>query len=320
VEQQDKLVEQQGQIITLLSAITPVNITAKAPVCPTTVTTALSIPTFSSAAAVSQIPPVPVPSPPVVSKPVADEPTLLDLLDTTDDDLDFLDSPSWLSSDNKEPFQLPYHPPLNQSASPVEMWTTPLAATNVPSLQLSSNQPWQYPTPPTVTTSARQNVNHLPLHSAPTTTSFIQNNLRLPPLPSAPPTAATSSRQNDNYVPPPLPFNTPPKLKPVDQVMREYPGESLSDLRKLAGALARDAIFGRDALRQSSLSGRNKKGQPSTETPLDVEKLDYIKTMVRSRIPNTSGIHFEAVWDKCRSTISKACQLLRDKDKKNLFK
>jgi len=63
VEQQDKLVEQQGQIITLLSAITqnPVSITAKAPACPTTVTTALSTP-FSTTAAVSQIPPVPVPS------------------------------------------------------------------------------------------------------------------------------------------------------------------------------------------------------------------------------------------------------------------
>ena len=95
--------EQQGQIITLLLAITqnPVSITAKAQACSTTVTTALSTPTFSTTVAVSQIPPVPVPSPPVVSKPVAVKPTLLDLLDTTDDDLDFLDSPSWLSSDKQ---------------------------------------------------------------------------------------------------------------------------------------------------------------------------------------------------------------------------
>jgi len=42
--------------------------------------------------------------------------------------------------------------------------------------------------------------------------------------------------------------------------MRDYPGESLEALCRLASALARDAIFGQDTLRWSSLSGRPKKG------------------------------------------------------------
>ena len=44
------------------------------------------------------------------------------------------------------------------------------------------------------------------------------------------------------------PFDTPPKLLPVERVMMDYPGTDVASLRRLTTALARDAIFGREAL------------------------------------------------------------------------
>jgi len=102
-------------------------------------------------------------------------------------------------------------------------------------------------------------------------------------------------------------------------VIHNYPGESLEDLRRLAGALAHGAIFGRDALKRSNLSGRPKKGQTtSTQIPLDEEKMEYIKAVVRSCVPNFSTLHFEAVWSKYRNTISKTlCDSAKKKVSKN---
>ena len=54
---------------------------------------------------------------------------------------------------------------------------------------------------------------------------------------------------------PPVPFSTPPKLKSVEQVMRENTGTDALSLRKLATALAREAIFGRKEMTTKSLSG-----------------------------------------------------------------
>ena len=125
-----------------------------------------------------------------------------------------------------------------------------------------------------------------------------------------------SSRKNVSQAPPPH-FSTLPKLKPVEQVMRDYPGESLESLHRLAGTLACDAIFGQDTLRKSNLSGRPQKGKTTpTQVPLDEEKMEYIKTVVRSYMPDNSVLHFKAVWSKCRNTISKACQTLHDSTKK----
>ena len=50
------------------------------------------------------------------------------------------------------------------------------------------------------------------------------------------------------------PFKTPPKLRTVEQVMHNYSGTGLAALRKLTTALAREAIFGREALVKLSLS------------------------------------------------------------------
>ena len=94
--------------------------------------------------------------------------------------------------------------------------------------------------------------------------------------------------------------------------MRNYPGEDASTLRRLATALAHDSIFGKDALRSSSLRG----GGKSKTGSLDKKKLEYIKTVLRTRVPDLSALEYEGVWDKCRSSISKSCQTLRDSAKK----
>ena len=49
----------------------------------------------------------------------------------------------------------------------------------------------------------------------------------------------------------------------------DYPGSDEASLRRLTTALARDAIFGREALCRSSLSGKNNTGS------LEKHKLDY---------------------------------------------
>ena len=74
----------------------------------------------------------------------------------------------------------------------------------------------------------------------------------------------------------PPPFTTPPKLLPVDEVMQDYPGNDIFTLQRLTTALARDAIFGKQAL-------------------------------VRSQVPTMSDVTFEAIWAKCCCSLSKFC-------------
>ena len=83
-----------------------------------------------------------------------------------------------------------------------------------------------------------------------------------------------SSGSVANSIPPP-PFATPPKLQPVEQVMNNYSGCDVASLRTLTTALARDAIFGREELSRSSLSGRK-----NTDI-LSLVKQEYIKTLVK---------------------------------------
>lgn len=118
----------------------------------------------------------------------------------------------------------------------------------------------------------------------------------------------TDETQHFTEIPPP-PFSTPPKLKPIERVMRDNPGKDVTTLRNLTTALAREAIFGRDDLAQKSLSGRKNTGI------LDEEKLSYIKTLVRSRVPEMSKTEFEATWKMCRASLSKSCQTLRARKK-----
>ena len=109
---------------------------------------------------------------------------------------------------------------------------------------------------------------------------------------------------------PPPPFRTPEKLQPIDSILREYQGEQVPTLRLLAVALARDGIFGREVLAKNSLSGRKGTGV------LDQAKLEYIKTLVRTRVPKKSDVEFEYIWSLCRGSLSKCCQGLRSSLKK----
>lgn len=111
---------------------------------------------------------------------------------------------------------------------------------------------------------------------------------------------------------PPPPFPTPPKLEPVEQVMQNNPGSDVASLRNLTTSLAKEAIFGRDELAKCSLSGRKNTGT------LSAEKLNYIKTLVKSRVPNKSNVEFEHIWMLCRCSLSKSCQTLRSSARKRL--
>ena len=112
-------------------------------------------------------------------------------------------------------------------------------------------------------------------------------------------------------------FSTPPKLQSIEQVLGDNPGDnpgsSVANLRNLALSLARDAIFGREQMVRCSISGRK------NTSSLDDKKLEYIKTVVRSRVPNMAQNEFECIWRLCKSTISKSCQSLRTSTKRKLI-
>ena len=71
--------------------------------------------------------------------------------------------------------------------------------------------------------------------------------------------------------------------------MNDRPGTDIQRLRELAIALAKDAIFGKEELIKCSLSGRKHTGT------LDQEKLEYIKMVVHSQVPNKPAIEFEHI-------------------------
>ena len=124
----------------------------------------------------------------------------------------------------------------------------------------------------------------------------------------------STQSQGGHKLPGPPPFNTPPKLKTVEDVLSNHTGTEVADLRNLAISLARDAIFGKQEMIRCSLSGRKN----SNTASLDEKKINYIKTVVRSRVPSMSEERFNLVWPLCRGSISKSCQVLRTKAKRKL--
>ena len=85
------------------------------------------------------------------------------------------------------------------------------------------------------------------------------------------------------------PFTTPPKLKSIEEVLADNPGNSVANLTNLALSLARDAIFGKDEMAKLSLSGRK------NTCSFDKKKMEYIKTVVRSKVPNMSEGEFNGI-------------------------
>ena len=130
-----------------------------------------------------------------------------------------------------------------------------------------------------------------------------------PPLPNWSQYNSTVSTSANKVIPPP-PFQTPPKLKSVEEVLQNYRGQDVHNLRNLSMALAREAIFGREDMSKRSLSGRHSTQQ------LSQTKLDYTKSLVRARAANKSDSDFEPIWALCRNSISKFCQTLRNSVKK----
>ena len=125
---------------------------------------------------------------------------------------------------------------------------------------------------------------------------------------------SSQSAAEESFLPPqnvpPPPFETPPKLKPIDRVMKYYKGNDTATLRLLTVALARDCIFGREVLVKRSVGGRQGYDQ------LDPEKMEYIKALIRSRVPKKPKIEFEHIWGLCRTSLGKSCQGLRMSAKK----
>ena len=138
-----------------------------------------------------------------------------------------------------------------------------------------------------------------------------------PPLPSLPSrrwsSPVLSTTPKTPSIPPP-PFQTPPKLKAIEQVLKDIPGTDMASLRMLAVSLARDAVFGREEWSKTSLS--NRKGSELKEA--DKQKMDYVKTLVFSRVPKMSKVELELLWSQCRISLSKSAQALRTKAKKAL--
>ena len=185
--------------------------------------------------------------------------------------------------------------PLQQKAPVLDLLPAPVLD-SLPQFPTTAMQPPQLPTPvmqppqlPSPVTHSSQLVSTTPQAMQP----------------------AGSSSEAQSVIQKP-PFDTPPKLLPVERVMMDYPGTDVASLRRLTTALARDAIFGREALCRSSLSGKNNTGC------LEKHKLDYIKAVVKSRVPNMPEVAFEGIWSKCRASLSKSCQTLRTTAKKNL--
>ena len=264
-----------------------------------------------------------------------------DFKGTTADELDFLDSPSWqsyLSSGEQSEQHVRSSHAGYQSASSVKSQSTPpanLVYQPMPLTNLMSqstppvnpvNQPpppanpvYQPPPPANPVYQSLPPANPVyqppppanPVYQPPPPTNSVSQTMPL--MSQSVPQANPMSRSSSVTALPPPPFSTPPKLVPVEEVMKDHPGSDVSTLRKLATALAREAIFGKEEMIKSSLSGQNNTGG------LNRKKLDYIKAVLKSRVPNMSEVHFEAIWKECRGSLSKSCQTLRTVARKNIF-
>ena len=155
--------------------------------------------------------------------------------DTTDDDYDFINSPSWISliSDKSTG-----DPESNSEHNNTDVLLPPLYdASNYVSV------------PPQLSEMSQSASTYTTGHSImpimnPQAVVSTQHSHPISPLPQQ--TQLFTPTQT--FVPPPPPFNTPPKLHAVEEVMRDHQGTDVNSLRRLATAIAREAIFGKKEL------------------------------------------------------------------------
>ena len=82
-------------------------------------------------------------------------------------------------------------------------------------------------------------------------------------------------------------------------------------LIELTVTLAKRVVFGTEIFAQSTISGRNETLQQNC--------CIYIRSVVHGRVMGKmSDQEFELVWTKCLESLSKYCQSLLSKRKKNL--
>ena len=100
-----------------------------------------------------------------------------------------------------------------------------------------------------------------------------------------------------------------PSSKPSSKTVEEILKITYRDPPKLARDLAR-AVFGSEILRCSTITGRQVRGMKTSV--LDMEKLLFVKGLVKSKYSSLSVVEFELVWGKCIKSIADLCKKLRD--------
>ena len=264
--------------------------------------------------------------------------TLEELLNTTtDEELDFLDSPLWnsphFSGINASNVQIPA---ANSIQSPLVHLTAQTLYNVNPTVQtpyvdamyqllsrinpavqmpVSESQARSGVNPPTQQYPQPSSTDPSPSWQNKSVPASLQARSGVnPPTQQYPQPSSiepSPSWQNESVpaslVPPP--FSTLPKLLQVDDIMKDYPGNDVFTLQRLATALARDAIFRKKALSKSSLSAKN------NTRYLEKRKLEYIKTLVRSRVPIMSDValkHYgKSAVHLCQSHAKPCILLLR---------
>ena len=120
-----------------------------------------------------------------------------------------------------------------------------------------------------------------------------------PPASTPPPTTSASD-------PTMSAVHHPSSLLPPDAVVKKYPklrGEH--KMGKLAVALARESLFGKELMGVSSVGGRSQ-----GVSPLPTEGLDIIRNIIFNLCPayhHNEGIFESTIWSKCKTAINHAC-------------
>ena len=199
--------------------------------------------------------------------------------DTTYDDCNSMNSPSWISLLSEKSAG---DPESNSEQNSSDMLLPPLY--DLSSYLSAPAQPSEVSQPPST-------VGHSLIYASTPTVTLSSMNPQVTAQQFHPtsciPQQSTSAQ---NYAIPPPPFSTPPKLHAIEEVMRVIPGTDIASLRRLATAVAREVILGKKELQHSSLSGKKRTGS------LDKSKLDYIKSILKSRVPNMRVLEYYWSW------------------------